>query len=37
MSATNTQTVVVVTATKTWELKPGRIIYVPADVRVALA
>ncbi len=35
MSGTNTQTVIIVTATKVWQFKPGRIVYIPADTRLA--
>ena len=37
MSATNTTTVIWVTPQKTWVFKPGHIVYIPPDVRAALA
>ncbi len=37
MSGTNTQTVIVVTPTRTWEFKVGHVVYIPADVRAVLA
>jgi len=33
---TNTRTEIIVTPTKTWEFKSGHIVYIPADVRVAM-